>query len=113
MKWRWNRHYKESDIDPLAPVNGGLRWLGPRRDPSAHLRDRSIPPVNVLAEIRAEEADEARRKEEARQRALRPEGEPREALGPHFTTTAPEEARAGGEYVYQPKAFAASVNGFT
>lgn len=85
---------------PPAPVTGGMRW----RDPLQDLYDY----VRVLER----RSGKTPRIEPSPSEPEEP-AEPVGPCGPHISTTPPEEAQVGAEYVYQPKALDGIANGFT
>ena len=84
---------RHTQFEPPGPVMGGMRW----GDGRPRLVDFCQRTGIVYRKYKAEEILPA----------------PVVHVGPSIVTTAPEAARAGQEYVYQPRAIDSGVNGFT
>ena len=93
-----NLYFQHSQIEPPAPVVGGLRWRSRSHDIIALCRGRGFVIADPDAPPEAEE---------------QPSPEPGAALAPRLVSTPPPEARAGVEDIYQARAFDGIADGFT
>ena len=85
-------------LEPAAPVNGGMRWRTALDDYHERCRRAGSMPRRAAAPVDGDR---------------RPVPEPGTADGPVISSVAPEEARAGEEYVYAPRAYDGICDGFT
>lgn len=95
---------RQTPIEPLAPVNGGIRW----RRPFSGLVDYVIDPDDDMAS-----RDGSPETEKTAAAEPDPVPVPPPAPGPQMVFTPPPEARVGEEYIVRAKAFDPCISGFT
>ena len=92
-----NLFVQYSQIEPSAPVAGGLRWRRRSHDVFDCCRGKGFVIGDPDAPLETEP----------------PQPEPGAVLAPQIVSAPPPEARAGEEYVYQARAFDGIADGFT